>query len=391
MFSYITELFIYLLFASIMSYLAWVSRRAQEAGLYKIDEMDPYLWGYIFFFTFIGGFRWSVGGDSITYAKHFAFGTPEVRSGEWIWYYLTNGIHNLGLPWETGQIVCSFLQIFFIVYALKEYRYLLVFIPFVLFGGRYWGDLCGATRQMMVACAFIWTSKFITDRKMVKFLLFIFVAQFLHHSALFLLPFYFIPLNGDWYKKQWLLTSILLICVLLGQIEYFSSYIGSWTKIAEFADYEQHASNMDRMLSQDSERLSFGITMMSFLLIPLFIIWYGPHLKRISLHNKYFNLWYNLSFIYAATYFVLCNLGHLFIRPVLYLSLFQMIMAALVLYYLIGRYKLLSTNLLTAIVFCFIISISTAWSIHLANGIQWESVTYKWVFSDHPEMKLAGL
>ena len=74
---------------------------------------------------------------------------------------------------------------------------------------------------------------------------------------------------------------------------------------------------------------SFGPMMLSYLLIPICIIWYGSELEEEYCEKiPYFNLWFNFAYLYACGYFLVCNIGHYFIRPVMYFSLFQMVIAA---------------------------------------------------------------
>jgi hypothetical protein len=130
------------------------------------------------------------------------------------------------------------------------------------------------------------------------------------------------------------------------------------------------------------------------MLIPIFIVWYGPELKqRYSEKVPYFPLWYNLAYFYACAYFLVCNISHLFIRPVMYFSLFQMVMAAMLLHYLWTEYKTYGVRQLATVLFCIIIATSTSWDVIKAStsGSNWDTTTYKTVFFNQDKLNALRL
>lgn len=89
----------------------------------------------------------------------------------------------LGVNWLFGLALYVFIQNFFITDTLKQYRKLLIFLPFVFFGGRYWMDTMGAVRLMTVACGFLWASRFIFERKPLFYAAFIIIGSMIHQST----------------------------------------------------------------------------------------------------------------------------------------------------------------------------------------------------------------
>lgn len=383
----IIDILIYIAFAFLASSLAKKSENYIEENNLPPIKWDKYLTYFVLFFTVIGGIRWNVGADSLSYAYWFAYPQSSEHTKESLWWMLVNFVVSNGLHWTIGLAICSFIQIFFITQTVKAYRWLLVFIPFVFFGGRYWLDCMNAVRQMMVACGFLWASKFIVERKVWHYIIFIGCAYLVHQSAVLLLPFYFMPSYFDITKKRVLLISILLICFVLGQTPAFQGFANTFKHIADLTNYEGYGNTMTQMILKDKTEnaLSFGPMMLTYLAIPIFIIWYGGQLREAYGKSiKYFNLWFNLAYFYACAYFLVCNINHMFIRPLMYFSLFQMVIAALLLNHLWKEYKLYGLRQSATILFCIIIFLNTGWDVFKASGYPplQDTKTYK-VFLFH--------
>lgn len=378
---YIFEILIYIFFAWAMHALALESDKKYPE--YENDNnWDRYIWFYIAFFTFICAFRYSLGGDYFSYARIFDEGIiVERREGEEIvWNYLVRLTCETGLGSIFGFGVCAFLQIFFIVKSCNRCKYLLITIPIALFGSRYFMDLNGAIRQMTAACFFLWYSKFIIERKLVKYIVCVILSSFMHHSALILVVFYMIPNKFCIADRRWIMIPAFLICFVAGQTPSFGNKAHYLESLTTITGYEAYSSKAMDMVSagKTAEALSFGPMMLSYFLIALILMWSGPYLKK-----KYedvipcFNLWYNLSFIFACAYFLIANITHLFIRPVQYLELFQMMMLALLIYDL--RDKSFSNKKFKYMLIGLIIIVwtNTCWDIYKNMDFPKNLVTYK--------------
>lgn len=388
----IFDILIYVTFAFFASFLAKKSNEYIEINNESPSVWDKYLWRFILFFTIIGGIRWNVGSDCVSYAMTFNHLEIEPSNKEILWKTIIKLIRGLDLHWMFGLALYAFIQIFFITSTIKSYRELLIFLPFVFFGGRYWMDTMGAVRQMTVACGFLWASRFIFERKPLYYTAFIIVGSMIHQSALILVPFYFLPNKMQLENKRWLLIIVFLTCVIIGKTSAFQGIAGYVQIIAHAANYDDKINSLTELLTsgQTDEALSFGPMMLTYLLIPIFIIWYGPLLKEeYSDKIPYFSLWYNLAYIYACGYFLVCNIGHYFIRPMMYFSLFQMVMATMVLHYLWTRFKEEGSNQLACYFFCFVIFTNTAWDVYKASisGRILETSTYKISFFHNDQKK----
>lgn len=377
---FIIDILIYVVFAMIMS---WFARMSERETLNNPNRWDRYLTYYTLFFTVIAALRWNVGSDSKAYTWMFHTGKGVSQdSPEVIWYHIVDFVYGNGLHWAFGLAILGFLQMFFIVKALKQYRFMLIFLPFVMFGGRYWSELMGASRQMVAACIFVWSVRFIIERKPLKYFITIFLASFIHASSIVLLVFYFIPLKINAYKHRWLLLTGFLLCVVLGQTPSLQNYVQLMAESISSIGYERYTEEMtSAVMGETDGALSFGPMMLSYFLIPIFIIWFGPKLAdAYGKEIKEFQVWYNVAYFYACVYFFICNISYLFIRPLMYFGLFQMLMATLLFKYLIDRIYRSRAMYLAAISYCVVIFTNSAWDVYKASQSRLDHVTYKVFF-----------
>lgn len=392
----IIEILIYVAFAFFASFLA----RKSNEYIVNTDESpvkwDKFLWGFIAFFTIIGGLRWNVGSDSVSYAMTFDHLEIDPSDKEILWKTVIRLIRGLGLHWMFGLALYAFIQIFFITDTIKPYRKLLILLPFVFFGGRYWLDTMGAVRQMTVACGFLWASRFIFDRKPLYYAVFIILGSMIHQSALLLAPFYFLPNKLQLEDKRLALIVVFLVCVVMGKTSAFQGMAGYVQMIAGATNYDEKIESLTSILTSghNDEALAIGPMMLTYMLIPIFIIWYGPRLKEVYADKiQYFSLWYNLAYVYACGYFLVCNIGHYFIRPMMYFNLFQMVMATMMLDYLWTCFKRNGAYQFAYYFFCLVIFTNTAWDVYKAtvSGRLFESTTYKVSFFHNDQKKWFGL
>lgn len=307
-------------------------------------NIDKFLWYFIAFYTFVSAIRWNVGVDSVGYANGFILGqTGHEQIGldeekELAMKWIVHFVHDIGLHFTVGMAILAFLQIFPITKMFANYKFILVFLPVALFGSHYYLDEMNGVRQMIVASAFVYFSKYIVEKKIWKYLLAIGLSMLMHTSAIILLPLYFIPQR--FFKiadKRIILLTIFLGCFVVGLFPKFQVLVNYGETIAGFLGYEGYADRISEIASGDyaDEKLSFGPMMLSYFLTDIALICFGPKLKK-KYENAipYFNMWYFFAIIWGCLYFLVCNASHIFIRIILYFSLFEMVSVSLLLHYL---------------------------------------------------------
>lgn len=371
------DLLIYITFTLIMCQFA-IDSHSEKKGI------NIYILCYILFFTFICAIRYNVGGDFFSYAKMFDLGIiSEERKNEYIWNFFVFIVSKLDFHYSVSMGIVAFVQIYFLVKALKDYRMILVFVPIVLFGGRYFIDMMSAMRQMIVACAFVWATKYIFYKKYVYYIIFIYIASKIHNSAYFLLPLILFPSNLKLADKRIVLLVIFITCFILGLSPSFSNLIGFIEQISNISGYDEYSKRAIGLIQNNTgdEHLSFGPMMMSYFLISLILIYYGPRLqKKYEFKIPMFNLWYNFSYIYSCLYFLVCNISNIFIRPVQNFEFFQMIILALLLYDLNFEGKLIIKDKYKYILLILIIWVNLARDIYKNDDRYSNRTIYKVFF-----------
>lgn len=330
---FIVEILIYVFFAWFMS------RIASEAEERKIREepYSKYIWIYILFFTFITAVRWRVGLDSPAYLRAFYRGIIVEDSPEYLWNWLVMTIYNNRIHFTVGLGIAGFLQIWSLVKGCRNYTPVLIWLPIVLFGSRYFSDMMNAVRQMIAACGFFYLLLYLNDRRPIYYLGGVLVLSLIHHSAIILLPIYFITyIPFDKIRlcdHRYICLAIFVICFIIGQSPIFTglvNYVQPFTDILGYDDYSSRY--VDVFEGNLSERLSFGPMMLSQFLCSILVIWYSP-----QLHSTYcektpmFHIWYFLSFCFSCLYWLVYNMGHIVIRPIQYLEFSLAVMLSLLL------------------------------------------------------------
>lgn len=357
-----------------------------------VVNWNVYLKLYVTFFVLISAVRYGVGGDSVAYAHNFKYGIPthtlEDRSNEFVWVGFVDLINNYGIHFTVGMGLIAFLQIFFIIKSVKEFNFLLVSIPIVLFAGRFYLELMNGMRQMLVACAFLYFSRLIVERKFFQFCLFIWIAHYIHNSALMLLPLYFLPTKFILADKRKLCIIIFLICFIVGQFPSFQILTSYAIKIANLIGYSDYVKVLTIKLNNPNEveTMSLGITMISYFLMSFIVILFGSKLRnRYAAENPFFDLWYNYSFFYSCGFFLFCNVSHVFLRPFLYFELYLMIMLSLIINYCwdINNPPFLNkiSNRQIYYYLLIILWIGLLWTLYrvISTG-EWETIIYKTIF-----------
>lgn len=383
---FVFHILVYVIFALLMSNFA-----KQSTFLYpNSNKLDKYIWLFILFYTFICAIRWNVGIDSAGYAYGFAHGsnvTSEKINSELLFYGIEHLFNKLQLHFTFGLGLCAFVQIFSITKALQDYKYILITLPIVLFGSRYFLDLNNGVRQMIAASMFVYASRYIYDKKIFHYLAFVLIASLIHHSSIILFVFYFLPNKIVISDKRWLMLGIFSVCFIAGQTPAFQGLIHYTEMLTSSLGYDDYSNRVVSLLSEGTtkEALTFGPMMLSYFMTALFTIWFGPNLKKkYEKEMPYFNLWYNFSFFFACSYFLVCNVSHIFIRPVLYFELFQLITVSLLLFdfgFSRTRHQILS------LILTLTLWVNISWDIVKVSGRDWESTTYKVYFLHQDQVK----
>lgn len=89
-------------------------------------------------------------------------------------------------------IVCSVIFFHYIYKAIREQSVMPTLSVFLLIGTTYYFIFLNTMRQMMVVAVFLYAIKFIKQRNLKKFLLYMIISSSIHISALICIPLYFL-------------------------------------------------------------------------------------------------------------------------------------------------------------------------------------------------------
>lgn len=386
----IFNILVYVLFAYVMCNYANKSYELEPVESESFGEenkIDKNLWIFIIIFTLICAFRGRTGVDTLSYVysfkEGFLGGNTKMVNGEWGFYYLCEFFAKNNIHFSFGLGICGFVQIFFIVKGILPYKSLLCYFPIVLFGGPLFLGLTNAVRQMMAAAIFFYAIKFIVNKKIIYYCISIFAASLFHHSVLMLLPLYFIPKSFNISSRRTVLLAIYIGCFILGNTPQFQGFISYLEVITKSAGYDNYVSAASEILNEGyiKEVKSFGPMQLSYFLCGLAVIWYGPYLsERYSKSMNTFKLWYLFAVVYGCLYFLFCNVSHLLIRPIMYFSICQTVMLALIIKDLFEEGEIDASKKQTAWLFIAIIWVNIIWEIIKNAGNPLECTTYKLFF-----------
>lgn len=379
---FIIDIFIYIVIAWLL--YGYTSKAYYNASSEdeEDEKTDRNIWIFWILFAVICGIRWNVGVDSRAYMRFFAFGIVKPDSVEYLWDALVLAVYGLHLHYVIGMAITGFVQIYFATKIASKYRYILVFLPIVLFGGDHFLGWCNAVRQMMAACIFVYSTQYILKKKLVPYLLCIFAASQIHHSSQMLYVMYIFayirPDRISFSDKKVMCMSIFITCFVLGMTPQFQSLIGFFSFLVDSLEKYDYVGNIltDTIVKGNINERSFGPMQLSYFLTALAPIWYGRELK-VAYKDclPYFDLWWFFSFIYACGYFLVCNVHFMFIRPFLFFQPFQLLMVSLLLFHLYTTGKKGMFQMLVAVIW-----MNICWDVIKNSGIPMEAVSYKFFF-----------
>ena len=304
----------------------------------------------IFIFTFISGLRYGVGVDYFSYLKYFQQlqlnETPNFKM-EPLFMQLSDLWAKTGFGYVFFFGFWALIQISLFYYGLKNRNYLYPFIGLVLVLGPYYLSWMNGIRQIVVCCAFVIMANYIVDRRFLKYLIFVLICSLIHKSAVLLIIFYFIPIK-DFFSNRYVSIVILLLCAVLGQLAVIRDSLSFVEPVLKFIGYDDYAEGFSDIMDRNMTR-AYGPRRLVLLATNLMIVWFSSEMKTVY-QDKYFTLSYNMFFLYVCLSDLLSNVSMLFIRPLMYLSPFALIMTAYLLTYLKNKYGIYNCIFLIALI-----------------------------------------
>lgn len=194
----------------------------------------------LIFLTIMIGFRYDVGTDYKEYERWFYIWYDNISYKEPIWGYLVYFLNQIGVEFYILTLIMAFLTNVFIYASLikRNINGIYLVLGIIIFSSSFLFISANIMRQGLAIAIFLYCSKFITERKFLKYFFFIIIASGFHISAILLLPLYFFKGITMSFKKFFLLVVIsyilivspilpTLLSIITTNLPYFNKYANS--------------------------------------------------------------------------------------------------------------------------------------------------------------------
>lgn len=341
-----------LMYTSLIVIMLLFSLAIAEGSIYdregdNLKKSQPF-WRFeiifpIILFAVFFGMRYDVGVDYLAYLEGYLSKTHVGRNE-----LLFNLLSEIGWKFNIHSVVyfsiIAFIQIFFFLYAFKDERFLFPFLIFFLFTNGSWQFWMNGIRQALAMCIWIFSLKYIEEKKLIKYVVWGIVAFLFHRSAIILFLFYPILRNGRDYFK-----SIKLQLILLAGAFVFREFF--WVVIARFEpvinvyknllgpELYSGSYSLERLTQSVVDVSGSGLAFLFRIALNITIVLYSTKLKKFY-DSKRFIIIYFFFFLGLITSYMFPAGIVSFTRPFRYFYVFDTIMYAYFAYYLLRvRYR----------------------------------------------------
>ena len=310
-------------------------------------------------FGLVFGMRWDVGTDNLEYLRIYVQNDTERYKNEFIFKLLNDSFKTFGIHYWIYFTIFASVQIFLLLYSIKNMAYLWVFVILSLFGGHFFIDWMNGMRQEMASCIMFLGTNYIITRNPFKYFLLIILAIGFHSSAVIFIVVYPLLVNGRSFVPSRLCQILLLvvssaITLIVGDI---LSHIFPILDILQQMDSgEGYASRYNtNVLESYAEKTHIGIMFYVFFIINALVILYYKKLK-LYFSGRRFTIYYNMYF-WGMICETLLATNMILIRPFRYFRIYKLILIAYLLYYLYKHPSSLSAFIFLVLLSILLISI----------------------------------
>lgn len=333
------DIFTYFIYLSLLIILVILTRYKQIFTSSELSfETYPKIRVQHFFalllLAIVIGFRYEVGVDWLGYKTHFetiknnSFLTLSEQYMEPGFFYINKIIASWGLSYEWMFFTIAIITWFFYFKSIPN-SILPIFIFFLFVDEFFFWGMNGV-RQFAAMSIWLFSIRFIIDRKLIKYIIFILLASLFHKSVLFLIPIYYLPQIKNF--KKYLLLIIFFTSLFIGSSNLFISFIGNlsiW--LGQYFDFIAIYNNyLDSIHFQIDNDVIGGLGYVFKIIINLILIIVGCDLVK---KNPKISIYFILFFIGAILFNLSYNI-QLFGRINNYFLIFRpVILSFIFLYY----------------------------------------------------------
>ena len=334
----ILSFFVYTLTAIILYNLSVAMAKEPQYNNYFANKYSQIaLIGVLVSFGFVAGARYDVGVDHLSYLYSYEYSSSIDTTMEEGFVFITRWMHDAGFHYFFYFALWGVLQIAFLYQALKYKKQLLPYVGLLIMLGPYFLDWMNGIRQTVVSCFFVFlTSTIVVKKKLVLYILLILLASKIHKSALLLMPFVFLGYYNIDIKDRRATILMLVVCTILGSMPFWIQYLLDLQKVLELIGYgEKYGNKYEEMLTGDEfSSFSWGPIRISSYAIDLMILWFYPKIRNYFKDDKRLSIFFFLYYVGACSYNLFAGTNQLFLRIVMYFTIFKLPMTAYLLYYL---------------------------------------------------------
>lgn len=328
---YLESIIVYTLLTLLMCFGAYHSQKLEKQS--KFWEWMP-----IFLFTMVFGLRYGVGIDYNNYYEIFSDteGYPSFlllienerfEIGFSLIIYLCHLLH---APVWFFFTILAFLQIWLLHKAFCCEGNILIYIyATLIFTGFCMYGFMNIIRHDIAFCFFLYSLKFIKEKKLIKYWLCCLLALSFHHSALIIFPLYFIWVHRKTiFHRPKIEMIAILSCFALSFITQWQNIMHTFDFLIVLLGYEDYIEAADEMVVNNK----IGITRILNLIVNIIVVLNSKKIKEYF-HSDTLYILYDLYIIGICLEYVF--LGSMMLqRAIVYFSHTQFIIWAYTLCYL---------------------------------------------------------
>lgn len=365
------SVFVYGLLTLVMVVCGSVAARrepeyVENSGLFVKNDrfVEPEIAVIIAAFTFVFGCRYGVGVDYFRYLFSYQYGMNERY--EFLFRSVSNLMLAHNLHYSIYFSFWAFLQIVLLLYAFRNYRFIFPYLLLYIIIGNYFMSMVNIIRQQLAALIFLCSIQFIDEKKIVNYLICIFLASMFHRSALLMVVMYpILRYRDDWFQNVGLQLILLFAAVFLSfRFDLVTQFIGKpFAWFASTFGFERYrVAVLGNETLDDTSRFGantgMGIFVSLFKCLPIILL--SKPLKMFY-HSSFFNMLYSMWFVRVFTNYAL-GTSVILNRPFVFFTDIGLVMLSFFTYYCFKSKKsgllLLGTAMIAVnlIMFLFVVS-----------------------------------
>lgn len=345
----VLTLVVYIITSLLVGYLGWRSFQ-RETRLIAAENHTLPFWSWeiivsIGLFVIVFGLRYDTGNDYLDYLYQYnglRDGTGAIR-----WYFekgflwFTMLLSKCHVSYYIYMCFWTLLQVGALYYALRERKFLFMWLGALLILGPYSFDWLTFLRQWTVAMVFVAVVPLIIRKKFWLYLACVLLLMSVHKTAVLLIPLYWIgylqPADGHFKRRPYFL--LLGLCTFFSLRPYWIYLLSGLQPLLDLCGYGRYCRQWNIVMSNFPAGLGITPTFMVKLVVACFLIYFYPQVRKRHSHDKLFPIYFPIAMIGLLFSILVNNLPILLERPVNLNFIFVLICSGYVLDYLFHEKK----------------------------------------------------